>query len=112
MHKDLVELYPSLDGIRFEQVWNGALGMSYDETEAVGVTGEHRNIYYGLAYNGHGINLAFLFGNVIASMYRHARHGWERTAFHGHQLPRMPPEPFRWIGVQCLLKYYQWQDEG
>ena len=25
--------------------------------------------------------------------------------------PFIPPEPFRWIGVQGAMKYYDWQDK-
>ncbi|GAL34654.1 gamma-glutamyl-putrescine oxidase [Vibrio maritimus] len=76
MMTELVTLYPALEGIKFERVWNGVLGMTGDSKEAVGVMGEHRNIYYALGYNGHGINLAFLFGDVIATLYEASRtHG-------------------------------------
>lgn len=112
MRAELVRMFPSLEGIEFERIWNGVLGMSYDETEAVGVMGKHNNIYYGLAYNGHGINLSFLFGNVIANMFSRAGHGWDKTAFAKDHLSRIPPEPFKWIGVQSALRYYRWQDEG
>jgi len=108
---ELTRLYPALQGVGFESVWNGALGMSYDETEAVGVMGEHRNIYYGLAYNGHGVNLSFLFGRIIADMYDKTAPDWEGVFDVDYALPRFPPEPFGWIGAQCMIRYYKWLDE-
>ena len=108
---ELVRIYPALQGIQFEQVWNGILGASYDEVEAVGVTGEFKNIYYGLLYNGHGINSAFMFGNIISGMYNGVSRGWEETACADCELSVIPPEPFKWFGVQGMMKYYQWLDQ-
>lgn len=108
---ELIQIYPTLKGIQFEQVWDGILGISYDRVESVGVTGKHKNIYYGLAYNGHGINPSFMFGNIISSMYNGASHRWEKIACYNYPLPYIPPEPFKWIGVQGVMKYYQWLDQ-
>lgn len=111
MLKELIQIYPTLEGIEFEQVWDGILGMTYDEVESVGVTGEYKNIYYGLAYNGHGINSSFMFGNIISSMYNSFFHGWEETASYDYPLSYIPPEPFKWFGVQGAMKYYQRLDQ-
>ncbi len=90
MLRELVRMYPALQGIQFEEVWNGLLGMSFDGTPSVGVGGKYGNIYHGLAYSGQGVNLSFLFGN--------------------NTLPFIPPEPLRWLGVQGMMRYYDWQD--
>ena len=111
MLSELIRIFPTLEGIQFEQVWDGILGMSYDEVESVGITGKYKNIYYGLAYNGHGVNTSFMFGNIISSMYNGKSHGWEETAYAHHKLSFIPPEPFKWFGVQGVTKYYQWLDQ-
>jgi glycine/D-amino acid oxidase-like deaminating enzyme len=111
MLDELVRIYPTLEGIQFEQVWGGILGMSYDGVDSVGVTGKFKNIYYGLAYSGHGVNSSFMFGNIISSMYNGMSHGWEKTAYANHKLSFIPPEPFKWFGVQGVMKYYQWLDQ-
>ena len=110
MRNELVGMYPALQGIRFEHVWDGVLGVTYDEIEAAGVMGEHENIYYGLAYNGHGVNSSFMFGSVIAHLYHGEEHGWEYTAYYDYPLKRVPPEPYQWLGVQGMMGYYQWLD--
>jgi len=111
MMTELVTLYPALKGIKFEQVWDGVLGMTGDSTEAVGVMGDNKNIYYALGYNGHGINLSFLFGDIVASLYQGKEHPWFNHA--EQTLPMwLPPEPFKSIGVKSALMYYQWQDKG
>lgn len=111
---ELLKLYPSLQGIRFEAIWDGLLGMTADEVPLVGVTGQHQNIYYGLAYNGQGVNLSILFGDLIASLYSQRAHGWEATPYYAHHSGLagfIPPEPYRWIGVKALMHYYKRQDQ-
>ena len=110
MLRELVRMVPALEGIQFEDVWNGLLGMSFDGTPSVGVGGKFGNIYHGLAYSGQGVNLSFLFGDVIAALHQGKDHGWLATPYANNTLPFIPPEPFRWIGVQGAMKYYDWQD--
>jgi glycine/D-amino acid oxidase-like deaminating enzyme len=110
MLAELVRMYPALEGIQFESVWNGLLGMSFDGTPSVGVGGKFGNVYHGLAYSGQGVNLSFLFGDVIAALYQGKDHAWLQTPYANNRLPFIPPEPFRWIGVQAATKYYDWQD--
>jgi glycine/D-amino acid oxidase-like deaminating enzyme len=110
MHAELARIFPALKDVPFDHVWDGVLGVTFDEIEAVGVRGEHKNIYYGLAYNGHGVNMSFLFGDVIAHMYRGEEHDWQETAYANEPLRRMPPDPYKWLGVQALTRYYLYQD--
>jgi glycine/D-amino acid oxidase-like deaminating enzyme len=111
MCDELVRLYPSLSGIRFETVWNGILGVTYDEFEVAGIMGEYGNIYYGLGYNGHGINLSFLFGEVICALYHGEYHGWKDTTYYDYPLKRLPPEPYKWLGIQGAMAYYRRRDK-
>jgi len=111
---ELVKVYPSLKGIKLEYIWDGLLGMTSDEIPKVGVTGKHNNIYYGLAYNGQGVNMSFMFGDVIASVYSGKTHGWEDTPYYSYSSgiqSVIPPEPYRWIGAKTLMEYYKRQDK-
>ena len=110
LHAELVRIYPALKNVPFDHVWDGVLGVTFDEIEAVGVRGKYHNIYYGLAYNGHGVNMSFLFGDIIAHLYRGEEHDWMETAYAGEPLRRMPPDPYKWLGVQALSRYYLYQD--
>ena len=112
MRREMYRIFPSLQGVPFERVWNGPICMTFDGVEAVGVTGEYKNIFYGLGYNGHGINTAFMFGSVIAAMYNREDHDWENTAYYNHVPPLTPPDPYKWLGVQTALKYYKWKSRG
>ncbi|MDK9736020.1 FAD-binding oxidoreductase [Vibrio sp. D404a] len=110
MMAELISIYPELNGIKFESVWNGVLGMTSNSNEIVGVTGSHENVYYALGYNGHGINLSFLFGEIIASLYNGQTHPWFNHV--EESLPmRLPPEPLKATGIKGTLIYYKKQDE-
>ncbi len=109
--KETGKVFPLLKNIPFEYIWDGILGVTFDEYEAVGVTGANKNIYYALAYNGHGINLSFMFGRVIADLFRGHKHGWQETSYANYPLRKtIPPEPLKRLGTRGFLKYYQWLD--
>jgi gamma-glutamylputrescine oxidase len=110
MLDELIIMYPELKGIKFEHVWNGILGTTYDEVATVGVMGDNKNIYYGLAYNGHGVNQSILFGDVIAHLYNGKYHGWENTEYYGYKLSKIPPEPFKFVGSNMFFKFWKWKD--
>jgi len=104
---ELHRIFPALVDIEIEGVWNGILSVTWDEHPSVGIIGDHDNIIYALGYNGHGINLSFLFGRLIADIYQQKPMGlWHYASFLDYHLPWIPPEPFRWLGAQALLAYY------
>lgn len=39
-----------------------------DQSPSVGYTGKYKNIFYGLGYSGHGVNLTSIFGRIIADL--------------------------------------------
>jgi glycine/D-amino acid oxidase-like deaminating enzyme len=112
LQKELGRIYPKLAGMEFEHFWSGVLGFSLDFMQSVGVMGAHQNIYYGLCYAGHGINLATLFGKVIADIYAGEESQWDGLPFLNHQYISLPPEPLKWAGIQATIQYYKADDAG
>ena len=111
LREEVSRIYPALKDVSFEYIWDGILAVTFDEYETVGVMGDYENIYYALAYNGHGVNLSFMFGRVIANMFRGREHGWRYTSYADYPLRKMmPPEPLKWLGAKGFLGYYQWLD--
>jgi gamma-glutamylputrescine oxidase len=108
--KEIERIYPGLSGIDFEYLWTGVLGFSLDFSQSVGVMGENRNIYYGLAYAGHGINLSTLFGRIIADLYAGEGDRWKGMPFLNHRFIPLPPEPLKWITVQANIDSYNYLD--
>ncbi len=100
LRNELIRIWPRLAGTPFEYVWDGPIALSLDFNQSVGVTGKYGNIYYGLAYAGHGITMSFLFGKIIADMLAGDAEKWKDMPFLNRQLPYIPPEPLRWAGMQ------------
>jgi gamma-glutamylputrescine oxidase len=108
--KEIERLYPRLSGIDFDYLWTGVLGFSLDFSQSVGVMGERKNIYYGLAYAGHGVNLSTLFGRIIADLYAGEAEKWHDMPFLNHRFIPLPPEPLKWASVQANIAYYRYLD--
>ncbi|MGB8324303.1 MAG: FAD-binding oxidoreductase [Candidatus Acidiferrum sp.] len=107
LRRELVRIYPGLAGVEFEANWDGLIDWSMNESPAVGCTGKHNNIFYGLGYSGHGINLTSVFGRVIADLYAGRGERWNEYPFVNAKLNYIPNEPFRWLGVQAGLAWYR-----
>jgi gamma-glutamylputrescine oxidase len=110
LQMELGRIYPKLAGMEFEHFWTGVLGFSLDFMQTVGVMGAYRNIYYGLCYAGHGINLSTLFGKVIAEIFAGEGNRWEGMPFLNHRYIPLPPEPLKWAGIQATIQYYKMDD--
>jgi len=107
---ELVRIYPKLEGIQFEMVWSGIMGVSLRLLESIGVTGAHQNIYYGMGYAGHGVNMATLAGRIIADLYAGEGDEWKKLPYVNRPLPNIPPEPFKWLGYKTIAGFMRIQD--
>jgi gamma-glutamylputrescine oxidase len=107
LHRELVRLYPRLEGIEFEAAWDGMVDWSLNEAPSVGRTGKHNNIFYGLGYSGHGVNLTSVFGKIIADLEAGRDELWKPYPFLNASLDYIPNEPFRWLGAQSGLAWYR-----
>jgi gamma-glutamylputrescine oxidase len=112
LYKELIRIYPGLAGIDFEYLWTGVLGFSVDFSQSVGVMGAHKNIYYGLSYVGHGINLSTLFGKIIADIYAGEESKWKDFPFLNHHFIPLPPEPLKWVALHSTRAYFRMADEA
>lgn len=108
--RELVRLYPGLEGIEFEATWGGVVDWSLNESPSVGRTGRHNNIFYGLGYSGHGVNLTSVFGRIIADLEAGREEPWKPYPFLNTSLRYIPNEPFRWLGAQSGLAWYRLTD--
>ena len=107
LQQELVRIFPGLAGISFETNWSGLVDCSIDFSPSVGCTGKFKNIFYGLGYSGHGVNMTSLFGRIIADLERGAGDIWTDFPFVNHNLFYLPNEPFRWLGAQASMAYYR-----
>jgi gamma-glutamylputrescine oxidase len=105
LHREFTRLFPALAGVGFESTWAGSVDMSLDGSPSVGTLGRHRNIFYGVGFSGHGINLTSVIGRVIADLVADRGAQWAWLPFLNRLPPYIPNEPFRWLGIQADLAY-------
>ncbi len=106
LQRELVRIFPALAGVEFETTWSGLVDCSLDFSPSVGRDGKFGNIYHGLGYCGHGVNLSSLFGRIIADLERGEEEQWKELPFVNRKLLYIPNEPFRSIGVAAAMAYY------
>jgi glycine/D-amino acid oxidase-like deaminating enzyme len=107
LQRELVRIYPKLSGVKFDTGWDGVVDWSMDESPSVGCTGRHNNIFYGLGYSGHGVNLTSIFGRIIADLEAGREEPWKQYPFLNASLYYVPNEPFRWLAAQSGLTWYR-----
>jgi gamma-glutamylputrescine oxidase len=101
----IAHYFPELADAQIAHRWSGPLDLTLVRHCAIGVTGAHRNIYYGVGYSGHGITLANLAGRVIADLYAGDHERWRDCAFFMKKPSGIPPEPLRWVGYQLYTRF-------
>lgn len=104
VHGILKRYFPDAADVRIAQRWTGTLGITMTRVCSIGVTGEHKNVYHGLGYSGHGVVLANLAGQVICDLYSDNHDPWRDLPFYQRRLDGIPPEPLRWVGYQIYTK--------
>jgi len=104
LHGSMLRYFPELADIPLGHRWSGPLDLTLPRHCGIGVMGEHRNIYYGVGYSGHGITLANLAGRVIADLHAGNHDAWRDCAFYNLRPSGIPPEPFRWLGYHVYTR--------
>lgn len=112
LHRELLRVFPKLAGVDFETMWDGVIDWSLDASPSVGYTGRYRNIFYGLGYSGHGVNLTSVFGRIIADLQAGRESAWRKFPFVNARLDYVPNEPFRWLAAESALAWYKLTDSG
>lgn len=104
LRSTLLRYFPDLASVPIAHRWSGPLDLTLSRHCAMGVTGQHRNVYYALGYSGHGITLANLAGRVLTDLYCGDHDPWRKAAFYMKRPSGIPPEPMRWIGYQLYTR--------
>jgi glycine/D-amino acid oxidase-like deaminating enzyme len=104
MRATMLEYLPSAADLPITHRWTGTLAISLHRNCSIGVRGDHRNVYYGLGYSGHGVTLANLAGKIITDIYSGDNGAWRDLPFINAGFASVPLEPFRWIGYQAMTR--------
>jgi len=107
LRSELIRIYPKLASVEFDVAWSGVVDWSLTASPSVGRTGRHNNIFYGIGYSGHGVNLTSVFGRIIADLDAGREEPWKQFPFLNASLDYIPNEPFRWLAAQSGLAWYR-----
>lgn len=99
----LVELFPALTGVRITHEWGGPLGAPRDWHCSVGLD-RATGLAWAGGYVGDGVATTNLAGRTLADLITGKDTDLTRLAWVGHRSRRWEPEPFRWLGINALLK--------
>lgn len=100
--------FPQLSDVKMAHFWGGWIDMTMHFLPTLGCTGRHRNIYYAIGYNGHGVAAASAMGPPLADLILGRKH--EHVDLFTKFVPPLPPEPFRWLLIKGALSAFNYLD--
>ncbi|NQU29839.1 MAG: FAD-dependent oxidoreductase [Anaerolineae bacterium] len=108
--KDLFTSFPQLEGLGIEHAWGGTTSYLLGErSPAVGVMGDHQNIYYGVGLS-EGVPTTQTFGRIIADLMAGESNAFTSHTVVNHPIPYAGPTNLRGIfgrGVRWI-----WEKAG
>ncbi len=105
LRRQMVSLYPELEGARISHVWNGQIGYTFDHLPHLGV---HDGIHYALGYCGGGLTMGSYLGHKIARRILGAKDA--ATVFDGRRFPTLPLYRGTPWFMPLVYGYYYWRD--
>ena len=61
-------------------------------------------VHYGCGYSGHGVNPTYMGGQCLASLVLGEKDFWASLPLCTREVPRLPPEPFRFLGGRAIRR--------
>ena len=109
------EYFPSLANVGITHQWGGQLGVTMDMFPTFGETGPGNNLFYATGYSGHGVSLSNYAGRILAprilERLGHPAEPHDGEPFFYNRRPmRLPPEPFRYLGMRAYRRLLRAQD--
>jgi glycine/D-amino acid oxidase-like deaminating enzyme len=103
--RSLFSTFPQLEGLRIDHAWGGTMGFTRDFTPSVGVMGDERNIFYGVAYNGEGVAFTQTAGRIISELVAGEQSDFTKLFVVNHKIPYLGPASLR-IVFERLYRWY------
>ena len=101
----LFTTFPQLEGLPVEHAWGGTMGFTMDFTPSVGVLGDDKNIFYGVAYNGEGVAFSQTAGRIICELMTGEQSALTQLCVVNRQPPYLGPASLR-ILFERLYNWY------
>jgi glycine/D-amino acid oxidase-like deaminating enzyme len=105
--KSLFTTFPQLEGLRIEHAWGGTMGFTLDFVPSVGVMGDHKNIFYGVAYNGEGVAFGQTAGRIISELVEGETSELSELFVVNHKIPYMGPANTRILFARLYKSYLE-----
>jgi glycine/D-amino acid oxidase-like deaminating enzyme len=100
-HRHLMEYFPDLAGHRVTHAWGGPIDASPTHLPAVTSLPRSR-AWVAAGYTGNGVGPTNMVGLTLASLALDRTDDPTRLPFVDAKMPRVPPEPFHWIGGEAI----------
>jgi glycine/D-amino acid oxidase-like deaminating enzyme len=97
----LLDYFPGLRGKRIAHAWGGPIDASPTHLPLVRTLPGGR-AFAAAGYTGNGVGPSHMVGRTLASLALDRRDEHARLAFVDAKLPRVPPEPFNWVGGEAI----------
>jgi glycine/D-amino acid oxidase-like deaminating enzyme len=97
----LHEYFPSLRGRRITHAWGGPIDASPTHLPAV-TSLPHRRAFVAAGYTGNGVGPSNMVGRTLSALALDRDDDHTRLPFVEAKTPRLPPEPFHWLGGEAI----------
>jgi glycine/D-amino acid oxidase-like deaminating enzyme len=109
LEQDVVQTFPSLDGVAFTHRWGGPVSVTLDMAPALGLLGDER-VVYSLGCMGHGVSMTHLNGATVADLILERKTDLTEVFFVNRRTLPWPPEPIRTLAAHAIRGYMRWED--
>jgi glycine/D-amino acid oxidase-like deaminating enzyme len=97
----LHDYFPQLRGRRITHAWGGPIDASPTHLPAVTTLGQG-SAFVAAGYTGNGVGPSNMVGRTLASLSLGKQDDHTALAFVDPKTPRVPPEPFHWLGGESI----------
>jgi glycine/D-amino acid oxidase-like deaminating enzyme len=99
----LRDYFPGLEGRRITHAWGGPVDVSPTHIPMV-VPLRGSRTFLAAGFTGNGVGPSHMVGRTLASLALDRRDEHSRLAFVDPAPPRVPPEPFHWLGGETIRR--------
>jgi glycine/D-amino acid oxidase-like deaminating enzyme len=107
----LYDYFPGLQGKRITHAWGGPIDASPTHLPEIRSL-RHGRAFAAAGYTGNGVGPTNMIGRSLASLALDRRDDSTSLAFIDGATPRVPPEPFHWIGGEAIRLGIQAKEEA